>query len=206
LNFTVTRTSTGSCRSSDRDDPVGTIRPARVTGMALHVIIDGYNLIRQSGELGELDRQAPEFGRSELIGRLAEYRRIKRHKITLVFDGSLRYCFPDAERSEKGIAIRFSRHGQTADDLIMKMVRSEGERAVVVSSDREIADFAVSKGASVVGSGEFEMKLLMAGAESPGSPADEDAESRRIGNTKKKGPARRLPKSARRNRKKVRKL
>ncbi len=172
----------------------------------MHVIIDGYNLIRQSGELSELDRQAPEFGRSELIGRLAEYQRIKRHKITLVFDGSQRYFFPNAERSEKGIGIRFSRHGQTADDLIMKMVRREGERAVVVSSDREIAGYAASKGASVVGAGDFEMKLMMARAGGSDSPADEAPNLPRTGNTKKKGPARRPPKSARRNRKKVGKL
>ena len=196
---------TGSCRSSVRDEPVGMSRVIRV-GMALHVIIDGYNLIRQSGELSELDRQAPEFGRSELIGRLAEYRRIKRHKITLVFDGSLRYFYPDAESTEKGIGIRFSRHGQTADDLIMKMVRSEGERAVVVSSDREVIGFAASRGATVVESGEFEMKLMMARAGDPDSPIDQEPNLPRTGNTKKKGPARRLPKTVRQHRKKLGKL
>ncbi|KAF0122132.1 MAG: hypothetical protein FD151_935, partial [bacterium] len=39
--------------------------------MAIHIIIDGYNLIKQSPVLSKLDQMDIEKGRNELIGRLA---------------------------------------------------------------------------------------------------------------------------------------
>ncbi|MEN8246931.1 MAG: NYN domain-containing protein [Thermodesulfobacteriota bacterium] len=55
--------------------------------MAVHIIIDGYNLIRQSPELSYLDRQDLQQGREALLGMLAAYKKIKHHQITVVFDG-----------------------------------------------------------------------------------------------------------------------
>jgi len=172
--------------------------------MALHLIIDGYNFIRQSEALRPLDRAALEFGRDALIDRLATYKKIKRHKITVVFDGSQKYYFPENITSAKGIAIRFSRHGETADTLIQKMVRRERERAMVVSADRELIDFADAQGAAVASADQFEEKLIMAEMmEMEGSPEGDNASER---GTKKKGPSKRLPKSERRNLKKIEKL
>lgn len=87
------------------------------------------------------------------------------------------------------------------------MAAREGEKAVVVSNDRVVTGGAAARGAAVIASGEFEKKLLMAemgesgcaaikGPSSPGKP----------GNTRKKGPARKAPKSRRRNRRKTGKL
>ena len=45
--------------------------------MGLHLIIDGYNLIRQSAELSRIDRQDITAGRDALLGHLAGYRRLK---------------------------------------------------------------------------------------------------------------------------------
>ncbi|MEQ8213875.1 MAG: NYN domain-containing protein, partial [Smithellaceae bacterium] len=53
----------------------------------MHIIIDGYNLIRQSDSLRRYERQSLEAGRQALISRLIEYKRKKGHKITVVFDG-----------------------------------------------------------------------------------------------------------------------
>ena len=49
--------------------------------MPLHLIIDGYNLIRQSAHLAELDRRDLQQGREALVGALAAYRRIRRHRV-----------------------------------------------------------------------------------------------------------------------------
>lgn len=175
--------------------------------MPLHLIIDGYNLIRQSADLKALDRQALEFGRDALIEKLVAYKRIKRHKITLVFDGSAKYFFPDAETSWKGVNIKFSRHGESADSVIRKMARQEREKAIVVSSDTEVSDFAASQGAIAIPSGEFEEKLLMAEMMEAGDSGEESgAISKRVIGTKKKGPARKLPKNRRRIRQKTKKL
>ncbi|MBU4258375.1 MAG: NYN domain-containing protein, partial [Proteobacteria bacterium] len=49
--------------------------------MSLHIIIDGYNLIRQSNTLSNLDGQDIQLGREALLKMLAEYKKIKHHKI-----------------------------------------------------------------------------------------------------------------------------
>jgi predicted RNA-binding protein with PIN domain len=55
--------------------------------MSIHIIIDGYNLIRQSTTLSTLDQQDIMLGREALVDMLAAYRKIKPHRITVVFDG-----------------------------------------------------------------------------------------------------------------------
>ena len=55
--------------------------------MPLEIIIDGYNLIRQSSSLKRLDAQDLEQGREALLERLIAYRQVRGHPITVVFDG-----------------------------------------------------------------------------------------------------------------------
>ena len=175
--------------------------------MPLHLIIDGYNLIRQSAELTPLDRQGLEFGRDALVDKLVAYRRVRKHKITIVFDGSATYFFPDGETSWKGINVKFTRHGETADSMIKKMVSRERERAIVVSSDNEVVGFAAAHGAVTIPSEEFEEKLLMAEAMGEGRFEEEGRVSPKPeSGTKKKGPSRKLPKRQRRARQKIKKL
>ncbi len=175
--------------------------------MALHVIVDGYNLIRQSDSLRPLDQAALEWGRDALIDQLAAYKRLKRHKITVVFDGSQKYLFSGSAFSEKGIAVRFSRQGESADAVIKRMAAREREKAVVVTSDHGITDYAVSCGATTIGSVEFTEKMAMAQvmSEKGADPAADPAEGWKP-TTRKKGPRKRLPKSARKKRSKIKKL
>ncbi|NQT68664.1 MAG: NYN domain-containing protein, partial [Desulfobacteraceae bacterium] len=56
--------------------------------MSIHIIIDGYNLIRQSNFFSTIDRRDMQLGRETLIETLAAYKGIKGHKITVVFDGA----------------------------------------------------------------------------------------------------------------------
>ena len=175
--------------------------------MSLHIIIDGYNLIRQSDSLRQLDRAALEWGRDALIDQLAAYKRLKRHKITVVFDGSQKYLFTSAFFSEKGIGVRFSRQGESADTVIKRMAAREREKAVVVSSDQGIVNFAASCNAATIGSHEFTEKMAMAQLMSlkGGDPATDSSDGWKP-TTRKKGPSRRLPKRARQNRSKTKKL
>jgi predicted RNA-binding protein with PIN domain len=71
--------------------------------MSIHIIIDGYNLIRQSNSLSDLDRQDIQLGREALLDMLAAYQRIKRHMITVVFDGTNAPPFSQHENRVKGI-------------------------------------------------------------------------------------------------------
>ncbi|MDH3797471.1 MAG: NYN domain-containing protein [Desulfobacterales bacterium] len=173
--------------------------------MSIHIIIDGYNLIRQSTTLSTLDQQDIMLGREALVDMLAAYRKIKPHRITVVFDGRSSPVFSPQRNRLKGIALRFSRSGESADDVIKRMAHKEREKALVVSSDREVADSAAANGAATISSQEFEAKIEMAAHFD--SPIGEAEESQGwTPTTRKKGPSRRLPKKQRRNRMKIKKL
>ena len=83
--------------------------------MGMHLIIDGYNLIRQSDWLGDIDRRSLQRGREALISALGRYRKLKGHRITVVFDGGRAPSFGDQRDRRAGIDIRFSRRGELAD-------------------------------------------------------------------------------------------
>jgi predicted RNA-binding protein with PIN domain len=173
--------------------------------MSIHIIIDGYNLIRQSDSLGQLDNQDIQLGRDGLIDMLSVYKRIKNHKITVVFDGINASFHSRHKDRKKGIEIKFSTRGESADHVIKGMVASERERALVVSSDLELIEFAAIKGAASISSSGFEKKIALA-AYMDVKGIDDDEKEGWVPSTKKKGPKRRLSKRKRRNRIKISKL
>ena len=73
--------------------------------MSIHIIIDGYNLIRRSSSLSTIDQQDIQLGREALLDTLASYKRIKRHKITVVFDGTNASPFALQKDRIKGIKV-----------------------------------------------------------------------------------------------------
>ncbi len=173
--------------------------------MSLHIIIDGYNLIRQSPSLGPLDQQDILLGRDALVDLLAAYRKVRPHRITVVFDGRHSPAFSAQRDRQKGIYIRFSRKNTSADDVIKRMACKEREKALVVSSDREVVSFAASCGAATISAPQFEAKIEMtAHVDRHGGEVDDS--SGWTPTTKKKGPSRRLPKRQRRSRMKIKKL
>jgi hypothetical protein len=172
--------------------------------MAVHIIIDGYNFIRNSDSLRALDRQDIQLGREALVDLLAAYKRFRPHRITVVFDGTGAPEFPAARDRVKGITVRFSRSGETADAVIKRMAARERERALVVSSDRSIVRSASASRAAIIDASEFDQRLQLAAAS--GSPMADTDNDGWVPTTRKKGPARRLPKRRRRDRTKIRKL
>lgn len=173
--------------------------------MPIHIIIDGYNLIRQSSTLSVLDDQDIQLGREALIDQLAAYKRLKRHRISVVFDGqNAPTAFTRRDRV-KGIDIIFSSMGELADTVIKRMVSAEKERALVVTSDRDIESYCSARGANIVNSPMFEEKLTMAGYMMLKGEEENGSEGW-IPTTQKKGPRRRLSKKARKSRAKINKL
>ncbi len=173
--------------------------------MSIHIIIDGYNLIRQSDTLSRIDSQDIQLGREALLETLIAYRKIKGHKITVVFDGAHAPPFSQRKNRVQGITVKFSRIGEVADAVIKRMVSREKEKALVVSSDLDIVNFASAKGAATISSSEFEVKISQAlYMEKNGVESKE--ESGWVPTTKKKGPSKRLSKRRRRNKSKIRKL
>lgn len=125
--------------------------------------------------------------------------------ITVVFDGTNAPPFSQHENRVKGIKIKFSRSGELADSVIKRMANHEREKALVVSSDMDIVNFAAAKGAATISSSDFEEKITMAVYMDTKGVERED-EGGWVPTTKKKGPSKRLSKRKRRNRIKIRKL
>ncbi len=120
------------------------------------IIIDGYNLIRQSSKLRRYEQHSLQAGRQALVSRLSDYQQKKGHKITVIFDG-----WQGEEREEErdrynNVDMIYSRYGEDADTVIKRLAAGSEEETVVVSSDREIASFAASMGKTALSSVEFE--------------------------------------------------
>jgi hypothetical protein len=90
--------------------------------------------------------------------------------------------------------------------VIKRMAAHDREKALIVSSDREIVTAAAACHAATISTAEFEQKLFMAGADGSGSSREDDDVDIRTFSTQKKGPRRRAPKNRRRNRKRIGKL
>ncbi|PZS32160.1 MAG: RNA-binding protein [Pseudonocardiales bacterium] len=112
-----------------------------------HLIIDGYNVTKTG--YGDLPLEAQ---RQRLVSRLGAVAAQTGAEVTVVFDGAER--LPVAPASPRGVRVRFSDIGQTADDLIGLLVGAEplGRPVVVVSTDGEVADAARGAGAHPVAS------------------------------------------------------
>jgi predicted RNA-binding protein with PIN domain len=175
--------------------------------VAIRLIVDGYNLIRQSPSLREVESKNLQMGRETLIHHLAAYKRARGHEITVVFDGWRSDNLTENQQSQRGILVVYSRRDERADEVIKRMAKRFGQGAVVITSDREVAYFAEAVGATVISSQEFEGRMGMAVVMEERVTDPEEAERgiRRKG-TKKKGPAKRPPKSRRRAIERLKKL
>ena len=175
----------------------------------MHILIDGYNLIRQSVSLRRSERQSLDAGRRALISWLADYRRRKDHLITVVFDGWESGPAQEERDYSSGIHIIYSSLGVKADDVIKRIIASTDEEILVVSSDREIATYAARRSKAALSSAEFESivnKHSSASADSkfPGQKdKDEEENSRTVS---KKGPAHRLSRAQKQAQTKIKKL
>lgn len=171
----------------------------------MRIIIDGYNLIRQSG-FRHYEQKSLEEGRKALIRSLVEYQKKRKHAVTVVFDGWLGGS-PNEERDRAGgVEIIYSRLGEKADEVIKRLAAKSGEEVAVVTSDRDIATCVTRRGHSVISSASFE-DLLETASTTDGSQSfdvglrnrqTESEESDEVnGKTKKKGPSHRLSKQKR---------
>lgn len=174
--------------------------------MTTRIVVDGYNMIRQSDRLIDLEAISLEEGRMGLVKLLSDYKKIKGNSITVVFDGWKSDNIGSSHDKIQGIDIIYSGRGDKADNVIKRMADELRDKIVVVTSDKEITTHAGKKGSVVISSPEFEMKVRMTvGTDDIYTHDDEDDYEPRSG-TRKKGPAKRLSKEERRKKNKLNKL
>jgi predicted RNA-binding protein with PIN domain len=162
--------------------------------MALHLIIDGYNLLATGNS------RHSEMAREALLRDLAAYRHRKGHVLTVVFDGWQQGQPVESRESRAGVQVIYSKRGERADQVIQRLAREYGADCAVVSSDHEIINAAKAHGAFVIEAQEFANKL-QSSTNWPRTIAHkeldtgEDLVARR--GPEKKGNPRKLPKAER---------
>ena len=170
--------------------------------MPQKLIIDGYNLLGVRGPI----RADMEHERTQLIHELGRYAKRKHHQLMVVFDGWKSGDPCEGQQSMSGITVIFSKLGERADQVIQRLCVEYGSNVVVVSSDREISDYARSQGNFTISAQEFEQRLRQTSSTETRRPAkgeaatDDDVAEPHSGEKqtgKKKGNPRKLPKKER---------
>jgi uncharacterized protein len=165
----------------------------------MDIVIDGYNLIGSESGL----TSALEHKRNWLIKQLVRYQEIKKFNLTVVFDGWRSGQAHEAAERVGGIAVVYSRLGEKADAVIVRIARVQSSGAVIVTSDREIRSAVEKLGAVTVSAAEFNQILRSLDGSYCSDDDDDDESDFR---TAKKGNANRLSKSERRHNDKLKKL
>jgi predicted RNA-binding protein with PIN domain len=138
----------GQPQSSDRallsDDPA--LLDQLLALPQAHLVVDGYNVTKTGFPELPLEGQ-----RTRLVTGLSALAARSGAEVTCCFDGATLQGRVPAMNA-RGVRVLFSRAGETADELIRRLVRAEppGRAVTVVSSDREVADGIRRSGARPV--------------------------------------------------------
>ena len=123
--------------------------------MKQKILIDGYNLLYQFPELRRrLERNGTQ-ARDMLISYLASYTAQKNLVVRVVFDGDKHIA--GLTKVKQGIKVIFSKYTEDADFVIKRMIKKSGRNSdlLVVSSDKEIENYAKSRGIKTILSERF---------------------------------------------------
>ena len=132
----------------------------------MHVIVDAYNLIMTSAEYGAVKGGRMQGAREGLVRDIGRYKKVRGHKVTLVFDATGAGGIERTVDKKEGVNVIFTKRDETADDVIIEMVeRGSGVERVVVTSDVAVKRSAQRRGAAVITSEGFVRKMERAFSE-----------------------------------------
>jgi len=158
------------------------------------LLIDGYNLLHSGRTLIRSNPTELQWERERLIERLSLYRQVRPVEILVVFDGWQSGWDTEKRERKKGIDLIFSRVGEKADEVIKRLIREKGSGVIVVTSDREISNYADKLSVPVIPSDQF-LKKMENLTFTNRKEIDSDEEERSL---KRKGPSRKLSKKEKR--------
>jgi len=166
----------------------------------MELILDGYNLIgADRGLVGALEHK-----RNRLVQQLARYQKIKGFGLTVVFDGWRSGTGNEVREKKDGVAVIYSRLGERADSVIVRIARENGSGCVIVTSDREIRSAVERFGAVAISAGDFN-RILRSLEQGPAQDGFDEFDEAETGASKSGNPNR-LSKAERRRNEKLRKL
>ena len=83
-----------------------------------------------------------EKAREDLIDLMIQYKLIKAHDITIVFDGYKGGQGNESKAVRGGVAVIYSKLAEKADEVIKRIITKDRKEWIVVTSDRDIANHA----------------------------------------------------------------
>lgn len=141
------------------------------------ILVDGYNVIRNTPALARAEAVSLEHGRTALLERLTARYRHTPHRVVVVFDGDGVAESVQPIRSLSRGQMIFTRRGETADEVICRLATSAENpmnpinpagadaancammQTVVVSDDFEVRQGASSHGATPARVGELAQRM-----------------------------------------------
>jgi predicted RNA-binding protein with PIN domain len=126
------------------------------------ILIDGYNVIRNTPGMAAADRASLAAGREALLRQVAAAYRHTPHRVVVVFDGDGLAESVHALSGRAGSRVIFTPHGVSADETLRRLAReaeTRGEPATVVSEDVEVRQGATDTGAHAARPDEFASRL-----------------------------------------------
>lgn len=139
-------------------------------------LIDGYNVIRRDAGLASRERESLQAGREALLRLLAPLAQRSGDRFIVVFDGA--GIGPASGRSAGPVETLFSRSGETADKVLIRLAARAGAGVAVVSSDRAVRQAVARVRAVAITADEFLSRITQAPGRVGEVEKDEEAEPR----------------------------
>src|ERR1700737_2601432 len=114
--------------------------------MGCDILVDGYNVIKNSVMFQMLEQKSLAAARDVLIQQLNNRYRLSDCRVTVIFDGDRPQ---EQESHDDHIRVIFSRYGETADSVILRLAAQSrlALRSVhVYSDDVEVQEGGVMQG------------------------------------------------------------
>lgn len=127
--------------------------------MGRDILVDGYNIIKNSPALRALEAKNLAAARAALITQLGSRYRHTPHRVFVVFDGDGAY---EQVSHEQRICIIYSRHNETADSVIARLAseaRLAQREVEMYSNDAEVRHAVVQQHGSAYSVSELTRQL-----------------------------------------------
>ena len=156
--------------------------------MKARVIVDGYNVLKSTPQFATLERSSLEAARAALINWLSA--KAHQYDIVVVFDAWEAGLSTERVVRERGVRVIYTRQGERADEVIIRLAGSAEGECIVVSRDSAVRIEAQAKGCQVAAPEALFAPTRRRGQRSARA-ADVGEEQLTRHEGKKKGPARR---------------
>ncbi len=133
--------------------------------MSDRLIVGRYNIIHAWPPLKALMNQSLEAARDKLVDRMAVYAQVTGADVTVVFDAHRTQSMANAEESNQGVRVIYTRKGHSADHAIERLaytVTDAGDMLTVATSDGFQRDLVRGMGGAVISATELERRVIEA--------------------------------------------